>query len=308
LKDRLLVVNKGAQTLSVVDPEEGRELAAVPVGGVTAHEVAASPDGRYAWTPIYGDSAVGLPGSDGRIINVIEIASKKLVATIDLGEPSRPHCAVFGPTDGRLYVTAEVPRSIKVIDPVKQEVVDTLPTGEPESHMMVLSGDGKRAYTSNVGAGTISAIDIDQKKVISVVHVSEMAQRIGISKDDRWVFTSDQTEPNVAVIDTGTNELTSRIPLDDYGFGLTPTHDGQNLLVALPSSHLVSVIDIATLRVQKTIRVPAEPQEILVRPDNHFAYVSCDQSQQVAEIDLADWKVNKLINVGADADGLGWAT
>src|SRR5437762_5718782 len=90
----LLVINKGDHTLSIVDPEAGRELAAVPVGGITAHEVAASPDGRTAWVPIYGDSGVGRPGSDGRTLTVIDLNSRKPITTIDFKQPTRPHCAI----------------------------------------------------------------------------------------------------------------------------------------------------------------------------------------------------------------------
>src|SRR5262249_6251817 len=104
----LLVVNKAERTLSIVDPEAGRQLAAVPVNGITGHEVAASPDGRTAWVPIYGNSGVGRPGTDGRTITVIDLKSHAIVASIDLGAPNRPHSAVFGPTDGKLYVTAEL--------------------------------------------------------------------------------------------------------------------------------------------------------------------------------------------------------
>src|SRR5437868_8513714 len=111
----LLVINKGDHTLSIVDPEAGRELAAVPVGGITGHEVAASPDGRTAWVPIYGNSGVGRPGTDGRAVSLINLKSRSVIANIDLGAPNRPHGAVFGPRDGRLYVTAELSRSIKVI-------------------------------------------------------------------------------------------------------------------------------------------------------------------------------------------------
>jgi len=304
-KEFLLVVNKGDHTLSTVDPEKGRQLEVIPVGGITAHEVAGSPDGRYAWVPIYGDSGVGMPGSDGRTVNVIDIASAKLVASIDLGEPSRPHCAVFGPNDRRLYVTCEVSNSIKIIDPTSRKIVDSLPTGAPESHMMVISSDGKRAYTSNVGVGTVSAIDIEQRKVIKIIPVSEMAQRIAISNDDRWVFTSDQAEPDVAVIDTNLNSVSSRIPIEDYGFGLTPTGDGQYLLVAQPSAESVSVIDLQSKKVLQVVEVPPEPQEILVR--ERFAYVSCDQNKQVVVIDLSNWKLAKSIDVGGGADGLAWA-
>lgn len=150
----LVVANKGDQTLSIVDPTSGKQIAAVPVGGTTGHEVAVSPDGKSAWVPIYGNSGVGQPGTDGQTISVIDLPSRKLVGQIELKRPSRPHCAAFGPKDGRLYVTTELTETIQVIDPATRTIVDSVPTGAAESHMMVLSNDGKRAYTANVGAGT----------------------------------------------------------------------------------------------------------------------------------------------------------
>ena len=48
----LLVANKGDHTLGIIDPEAGRQIAAVPESGVTGHEVAASPDGKFAYVPI----------------------------------------------------------------------------------------------------------------------------------------------------------------------------------------------------------------------------------------------------------------
>src|SRR5579872_2389563 len=102
----LLVANKGDRTLSIIDAASGLQLAVIPVGGITGHEVAASPDGQTAWVPIYGDSGVGLPGTDGRTISVIDLASRKVTVTIDLGAPSRPHTAVFSAKNDKLYVTA----------------------------------------------------------------------------------------------------------------------------------------------------------------------------------------------------------
>jgi YVTN family beta-propeller protein len=303
----LLVVNKADRTLSIVDPEAGRQLAAVPVKGITGHEVAASPDGQTAWVPIYGNSGVGLPGTDGRTVNAIDLKSRTVVASIDLGAPNRPHAAVFGPMDRRLYVTAELTRSIKVIDPSTHGVVDSIPTGAPESHMLVISSDGRRAYTSNVGAGSVSAIDLTSKKVLAVIPVSRVAQRIALSTDNRWIFTADQTKSRLVVIDTQTNTVKTRVPLPDVGFGMTPTHDGRRLLIAHPSDNSVSVLDLQSLKVEHTIPVPSAPQEILIRTDDQVAYVSCDQSKQVAVIDLGSARVAKLIDVGAGADGLAWA-
>src|SRR5713226_1576705 len=189
----LLVANKGDHTLGIVDPTAGRQVAVVEESGVTGHEVIASPDGRTAYVPIYGNSGVGRPGTDGRTLDVIDIASGRRVATIDFGRPERPHCPLFG-ADGRLYVTTELTNTVTVIDPKTRQVVERIPTGQPESHMLALTRDGKRAYTSNVGVGTVSAIDLASKKVVAVIPVSKKAQRISLSVDDRWVFTADQTQ------------------------------------------------------------------------------------------------------------------
>ena len=48
--------------------------------------------------------------------------------------------------------------------------------------MVALTRDGKRAYTSNVHVGTVSAIDLAAKKVPAVIPVSPYAQRIALSR------------------------------------------------------------------------------------------------------------------------------
>jgi YVTN family beta-propeller protein len=302
----LLVANKGDHTLGIIDPEAGRQVATVQQSGVTGHEVVASPDGRTAYVPIYGDSGVGRPGSDGRTMDVIDLASRRRVTTIDFAAPERPHAAVFGP-DGRLYVTTELTNSVKVVDPRTNAVVATLPTDQKESHMLVLSRDGTKAYTSNVGAGTVSVIDVAARKVTAVVTVAARAQRIALSADGRWLFTADQDAPRLAVIDTKTNKLAPGVALPGVAYGTAATPDGRWLLMALPGVNQVGVLDLKSMEVARTLDVPKSPQEVLVRPDGRVAYASCDASGQVAEIDLAEWKVTRLIPAGPMADGLAWA-
>ncbi len=303
----LLVTNKGDQTLGIIDPEAGRQIATVKESGFTAHEVAASPDGKFAYAPIYGDSGVGKPGSDGRTMDIIDIASRKVVATLDFGRPVRPHCAVFGPKNGLLYVSTELTKSIDMIDPKTRKMVSQIPTGQPESHMFAITHDGKRAYTSNVHVGTVSAVDLVAGKVIAVIPVSAHAQRIALSVDDRYAFTADQTKPQLAVIDTATNKVKTWIPLSTLAYGTAPTHDGKWLLVTLPNAGQVAVVDLQTMKVEKTVDVPKSPQEIVVRPDDQVAYVSCLESRKVAAINLKTWKAEKLIEAGKDVDGLAWA-
>lgn len=68
----LLVVNKGDRTLSIVDPESGSQLAAVPVGGTTGHEVAVSPDGR----------TLGCPSTETLALAALEAMEERSVSLI----------------------------------------------------------------------------------------------------------------------------------------------------------------------------------------------------------------------------------
>jgi YVTN family beta-propeller protein len=303
----LLVAEKGAQSLAIIDPATGRVLASVPEGGITGHEVIASADGKLAFVPIYGNSGVGKPGTDGTNIAVIDIATRKVVGNIAFDHGIRPHCPMIGPKDGLLYVTTEIDKTITIIDPKTLKIIGTVPTGQPESHMLVLSHDGRRAYTANVGPGTVSVIDLKTRKVLKVIPISANTQRISISPDDKSVFTADQTKPQMAVVDTATNTVAKWIPMEAIGYGAAPTPDGRWLLVALPDQNKVAVIDLKTMQVARTVTVAAYPQEILVRPDGKSAYVSCEHANQVAEIDTSTWKVTRTIPTGKDADGLAWA-
>lgn len=303
----LLVANKGDHTVSLVDPKAGQQIATVDVKGVTGHELVASPDGKVAFVPIYGDSGVGLPGSDGSNLAVIDLASRKLTGNVDFGQGVRPHCAVIGPKNGLLYVTTELNQSIAVIDPKTLQIVGKIPTGQPESHMLAVSRDGRRGYTANVGPGTVSVLDLEARKTIAVVPVAPKVQRIALSVDDRYAFTSDQTKAQLAVIDTVTNKVKTWVPLPAQGYGAAPTPDGKWLAVALRTGNQVAVVDLQAMRVTHTVEVPAAPQEVLVSPDGKMAYVSCDASKKVAAIRTSDWKVDKLIETGPSTDGLAWA-
>jgi YVTN family beta-propeller protein len=302
----LLVANKGDQTLGLIDPDKGRQVATVAEGGTTGHEVVASPDGKRAFVPIYGNSGVGMPGTDGSTLAVVELGDRKVIHTIDFGHGVRPHCAVFGPKDGLLYVTTELDKSVTVVDPQSLKVVASVPTQQAESHMLAISPDGRKGYTANVGPGTVSVLDLTERKILTVIPVAGHVQRISVAPDGRWLFTSDTEKARLAVIDTATNKVDRWITLPGTGYGTAATGDGKWLLVAIPSTNEVAVVDVPAMRVVRTIKVPSSPQEVLVRPDGMVAYVSCSTSHQIAAIQTNDWSV-KLIEAGRGADGLAWA-
>jgi YVTN family beta-propeller protein len=300
----LVVANQREHTALLIDPETRQELLKVTVG-INGHEVAVSPDSRFAYVPIYGNSGVGKPGTDGATIDVVDLHERKLAATIDLGKPLRPHRAEFGP-DGLLYVTAELAKAVDVIDPATRKVIAEIPTGAIESHMIVVSSDGRRAYTANVAAGSVSVLDLKQRALVTVIPVAKTVQRISISADGKRVFTHDQDTPRIAVIDTSTDKVASWISLPATVYSSSPMVDGRKLLAASPSGKIF-VIDLATAKLEESFDIPAALGELLLTPDGKFAFVSCPQAGTIEVLDIRGHQLLQPIKLTPGVDGLAWA-
>ncbi len=76
---RLIATNKRGQSVSVFDPVGGKELARIPTLRKVVHGAVVTPDDRYAFITVEGVGAE--PGT----VEVIDLASYKTVATVDVG-------------------------------------------------------------------------------------------------------------------------------------------------------------------------------------------------------------------------------
>jgi YVTN family beta-propeller protein len=305
----LLVVNQGDATVSVVDATSLAVTAKVmehTSGRDHGHEVAVSPDGKTAYVPVYGDSGVGRAGTNGHEVLFVNLDSHMVEGFVDFGHGLRPHDPVVDARTGLLYVTTELDKSIAVIDPKTRRIVGSVPTGAEQSHMLVLSHDGRFGYTANVGPGTVSVLDMKERKTLAVIPVAQVVQRIAISNDDKLVFTSDNTQPRLAVIDTATRSVKQWVSLPALGYGAAATKDGRSLLVALPSVNQVGVVDLGTMKVVARIDVGGAPQAIVMQPDGRRAYVSCAGSGTVSVIDVPSMRVIRSVATASGADGMAW--
>ena len=305
----LVVVNQKQHAVDLVDPATRTVLAAVNVG-VNGHEIALDKGGRLAYVPIYSNTGVGKPGTNGQMIDVIDLAQAKVVKEIDLGHPVRPHKPVFGP-GGFLYVTAELDQAIDVVDVDKGVVVAQVPTGQPQSHILGLSADGRRGYTANVGEGSVSVLDMKEHKLIKVIPLTKRVQRIAISNDGQWVFTSDWDQPRVAAIDTRTNTLRQWILVEGIPYVTQPTPDGRFLLVGAlkDDKGLLNVVDLKTMKVVRTIPTAAEVISFLVHDGR--VYMSCAANGAVEVLDVRaaspeKWTLETPIQLAQGVDGMAW--
>lgn len=299
----LFVANQFDHTANLVDVGARKAVARVGVD-VNGHEVVVSPNRKLGFVPIYGNSGVGKPGTDGATIQVVDLRAGRTVSVINLGKAVRPHCARFGP-DGMLYVSAELAKAIYVVDPQTGRVLGEAPTGAEESHMFVISPDGHRAYTANVGPGSVSVVDLQKRSLITVIPIAQHVQRISISPDGKYVFTHDQGAPRIAVIDTATNKLARWIDLPAMVYSSTPTPDGK-LLVANAPSGRAFVVDLASEKVVGNYAIPEAIGEIAVDGSGEFAFISCPAKGTIEVLNLRAAKLEEPIVMTPGVDGLEW--
>ncbi len=312
----LLVVNKAGASLSVVDLAKGGEIGRVPTGHAP-HEVAVSPDGRTAVVTNYGTGA-----QPGNTLTLVDLSALEPVATIDLGEQTRPHGILWLPGSDRVAVTTEGNGTLTIVDVGEQRVVAAIPTGQRVSHQVAVTPDGKRAFVANIGSGSVTAIDLEAMAVIRSVPTGQGAEGVAVSPRGGEVWVSNRAQNTVSVVDAQSLELLATLPSSDFPIRVVFSPDGARAMVTNARSAELRVFDAGAR--EELISVPIQapviegraqviafegspsPIGLLAHPDGRHVYVAAASADAVAVVDLEAGAVVDLIPVGKEPDGLAW--
>jgi len=107
--DLLLAINKGDNTIAIIDAATLKVLGTAPTGP-DPHEVVASADGKLAYITNY-NAGNGYANS----ISVVDLAARKALRPIDIGALGRPHGITIA--GGKIYFTAEGAKVVGRYDP-----------------------------------------------------------------------------------------------------------------------------------------------------------------------------------------------
>ena len=289
--DLLLVINKGDNTLAIIDAATLKILGTAPTGP-DPHEVVASADGKLAYITNY-NAGNGFANS----MSVVDVVARTALPPIDLGALARPHGITL--SDGKIYFSAEGAKVVARYDPATRRVDWVIGTGQDRTHMVIVSSDRKLIFTTNVASATVS-----------VLEERAVGRRGGggppAGTPPPGAAGRGQAGRGAGFVPFPTTDwYVTTIPVGAGAEGYDLSPNGRELWVANAQAGTVSVIDVAAKKVAETLTVAfRSANRLKFTPDGKYAFISDLGGTDVIVIDAATRKEIKRINVGGGAAGI----
>ena len=332
-KRSLLALSKANHTLSVVDPVTLKIIARIPVGE-DPHEVVASSDGRTAYVCIYG-------GGSLHEINLIDLIAQKPLRTIDTRPLFGPHDITF--VKGKAWFTAEGSKSIGRYDPATAKLDWSMGTGQDRTHMIYVTADGKKIYTTNVSSGTVSILhdtltlpgnfappknaarsgnmpptpqsnyppsgaQQHENWKQTVIPTAKGCEGFDVSPDGDELWTASSEDGTISIINLITKKLAEKVDAKVLGANrLKFTPDSKQVFISSLQTGDLNVFDAKSHKEVKRVKLGRGAAGILMDPYSSRAFVACSADNYVAIINLKTLEVTNHLDVGGVPDGLAWA-
>ena len=312
-KHMLLALSKTDHTLALVDPSTLRVIARLPVGS-DPHEVIASADGTKAYVTIYG-------GGSLHEINVLDLVGKKALDNIDTRPLYGPHGIDFAA--GKVWFSAEGSKAVGRYDPATGKLDWAMGTGEDRTHMIFVTPDAKKIYTTNVSSGTVSILADTllqpgtnappgarsrEEWRQTLVPTARGSEGFDVAPNGTELWTAASEDGSITVIDLTKKAVAARLDANVKGANRVKfTPDGKQVFVASLGTGDLTVFDAAARKEVKRIKLGRGCAGILMDPVAARAFVACSADNNIAIVDLKTLEVTGHLDVGGTPDGLAWA-
>ena len=304
----LIVIDKIGRHIRFFDPSTFKEISSFD-GGVAPHDVAISPDHKFAYIPVYGDGVYGRNPHPGHTIAIVDLTSRSLAGTIDVSPYQAPH-GIQIDAAGIIYVTCDLSRKLLVIDPKKRSIEAAIDT-EGTGHWSAVLPDASKAYVANKNDKLfITVIDLKKRAIIARIPAPNGTEGIAASPDGKWVVASDHSEPKLLVINPVTDMVELTLPLEGNtkaSFKPRFSPDGSKLLVCNLAERLVNIIDVADPHgKQQVLTVGKDPMGFAFAPDGKTVLVANHGDGSVSVLDLSQNRVTSTFTGGAGVESLAY--
>ena len=260
---------------------------------------------------------------DSNDVSFMDIASKKIVGRVFLGNNVNPHMVMMSP-DGRYVVTGGT-RANKayIIDTRTLTLVKAIPVGIAPEHL-AFSPDSRFYYQGNPEGDSISVIDMASLRVIKTINGLAEPLNVTFTPDGSKAYVGNYGAHWVGVIDVARHELLKKIPigtvpgvarLDPQKYlgeikgvsNASMSKDGRYLYAADGDLGVVGVIDTREDKVAKVIRVGKDPWRAYMSHDGNYAITVNNGDETISIIDTRRNAVAATLPAGPEMTGVNFA-
>ncbi|MXN91796.1 YncE family protein [Flavobacterium sp. Sd200] len=311
----LLATSKTDHTLSLVDASTLKIIKKLPVGP-NPHEVVVSADGTTAY--------VSNPGnSDLHEINVIDVQNQKTLPNIDTAPFLGPHGMVL--QNNKLWFTAQGSKSVARYDTQTHKFDLAIGTGQDVTHLLHVTPNGKKFYTTNVESGTVSIFEnmlveptIPPTGVLpptakphldwthTLITAGQGVEGFDVLPNEKELWAVDP-KGNIYIIDTEAKQITLTIKTGILGLHrIAFTPDGKTAATVSVRTGDLLFFDVKSRKEIKRIQTGQGAAMLMDAVDNRL-FISCSPNDYIAIIDLKSMEVSGKLEVGGRPDGLEFA-
>jgi DNA-binding beta-propeller fold protein YncE len=313
----LAVANKAEATVSLIDLGSGNVVATLATGE-GPHEIGISPNGRFALVTNYGTRDRG-----GNSLTLIDIPAAGVVKTIDLGDYGRPH-GVEWLDDESAAVTVEASKALIVVDVGREKVTQSIGTDQEISHMVALDPERGRAYTANIGSGSVTVLDLGKGIRETNITTGDGAEGIAVSASGERIWVTNRGADTITILDADTLKPAGEIGSEGFPIRATATPRGQVLVTRARAGDL-AIYDAANFEELRVVSFDLEsmdveerlfgdrfgdssvPIGVIADDKGDVAWVAHANADVITEIDLATGEITRMLRAGKEPDGMGFS-
>ena len=289
----LLVLEKGSSALGYYT-FEGQRVGEVKVG-LHPHEMAVSPDGKFAYITDNGVMRIEIAGKGGNTVSIVDVPGRRRVNTIKLDQYFRPHGIDLDPTTNRLAITVENPDQFLLLDIRDRRILRAYDTKGKTPHMVRFGptkGGAQYAYVSNSGSGTLSVVQLATGGEMKVLPSGDRPEGSVLSTDHSELYVCNRESGTITIYDTTRHAQVGEIKTGGKGpVRVDVTPDGRYLVYALMHDHKIEIADLETRMPVAQIDVEGEPISLSISTDGQYAFASSEEIDTVHIISMADRKL-----------------
>lgn len=300
MSDRLIVLNKDADTISLVDPETGETERTIETD-FNPHEVAVGPDGER----VYVTCSLG-----GSLI-VYDAETWEREETITHEDFDFPHGLGVRESADELWLASTYSNRVFVFDLSTHELLANVRTHREKSHMVSIGPDQERAFIANIGSDDVTVFDADSREIIDHVDVGGGPE--GIEAMDDYVLVANQDDSRLSVVDNDELDDVNMALLGETPIRVVPQPAGDYVFVPNRESNDVSVIDTEHVRngeqrPWEIARIPVGrwPGGTVFAPSGETAFVANNKTNDISVIDVDTFQEVDRYDVGIHPDGIAY--